>query len=163
LEVEAALIDCFPGLTNEISGCNSDRGVINTETLIKKLSVETYERDPKDSYILIKTSHVAIENSRKEHPEASEEELIYHAVRGEWKLNLNNAKKYSYVVGAINGIVVGCYRNCKWKKNDSGMRVLFEGEKADDEFSKKYLGKRIPDEFRLKGAANPCMYVNGED
>ena len=74
---------------------------------------------------------------------------------------LNWEKKYKFVIGSINGIVVGCYQNCKGRKDESGIRIKFEGEDADKEFSKKYLGKRIPDVFRQKGAANPCTYVDG--
>lgn len=159
--VEAALIDCFPGLTNIQSGHDSDYGVINTQTLIKNLSVETYKIDPNDRYILIKTSQQARENARERYPKASEEELTYHAVRMAWRLSLDRAKKYKFVIGSINGIVVGCYKNCKWSKDESGTRIKFEGEEADKEFCKKYFRKRIPDVFRQKGAANPCTYVDG--
>ena len=111
-------------------------------------------------YILIKTSNDAVENARNNYPNASEEELIYHAVRASWRLSFEKAKKYSYVIGSINGIVVGCYKNCKWEKDEASNRILFEGEPADPEFCNKYMNKLIPDKYRKKGMANPCTYVN---
>ena len=161
LEVEAALIDCFPGLTNKISGNNSDRGVINTETLIKNLATEAFSVLPEDRFILIKTTPGAIENARNVHRDASEEELIYHAVRAAWKMNINRAEQYNYVVGSINGIVVGCYQNCKWKESEEAGRILFEGEPADQKFCERFLGKRVPDEYRKRGCAIPYRYVDG--
>ena len=98
--------------------------------MIKNLSVETYKIDPNDRYILIKTSQQARENAREWYPKASEEELTYHAVRMAWRLSLDRAKKYKFVIGSINGIVVGCYKNCKWSKDESGTRIKFEGEEA---------------------------------
>lgn len=162
LEVEAALIDCFPGLTNVKQGVNSDRGVINTETLIKDLSTETFEVLPKDRFILIKTSQKAIEIARDNYPNASEEELIYHAVRAAWKMRLDRAKQYKNVVGSINGIVVGCYQNCKWKTSEEDpCRILFEGKTANQKFCERFMGKRVPDEYRKKGCAIPYRYIDG--
>lgn len=162
LEVEAALIDCFPGLTNVKQGVNSDRGVINTETLIKDLSTETFAVLPEDKFILIKTSQDAIEIARDNYPNASEEELIYHAVRAAWKMSLDRAKHYEYVVGSIKGIVVGCYQNCKWKKSkEDPSRILFEGEPANQEFSERFMDKRVPDVYRKKGCAIPYRYIDG--
>ena len=116
LEVEAALIDCFPGLTNVKQGVNSDRGVINTETLIKDLSTETFEVLPKDRFILIKTSQKAIEIARDNYPNASEEDPC---------------------------------------------RILFEGKTANQKFCERFMGKRVPDEYRKKGCAIPYRYIDG--
>ena len=33
------------------------------------------------------------------------------------------------------------------------------GEEAPDEIKKLYIGKRLPDEYRKKGAANPIKYT----
>ncbi len=163
LEVEAALIDCFPGLTNKNSGYKSDHGVTNTETLIKAITTETFTVLPKDKFILIKTSQDAIENAREKYPDASEEELTYHAVRAAWTMSLDRAKQYQYVVGSINGIVVGCYQNCKWKKAKGSERILFEGEKANQKFYKRFIDKRVPDEYRKKGCAIPYRYIDGSE
>ena len=42
-EVEAAIIDCYPGLTNIKSGYCSERGVTNSEIIIKELGAAEYE------------------------------------------------------------------------------------------------------------------------
>lgn len=111
-----------------------------------------------DKFILIKTSEEAKNNASKDYPNANNEELTYHAVRASWHLSLKTAQKYKYVIGTINGIVIGCYKNCRWYQ-ESESRIAFEGEKADDDFCNRYMNKRIPSKYRTKGAANPCRYV----
>ncbi len=51
-EVEAAIIDCYPGLTNIKSGYCSERGVTNSEIIIKELGAAEYE-EPEDIDYLI--------------------------------------------------------------------------------------------------------------
>lgn len=53
-EVEAALIDCYAGLTNLQSGHSSDRGVNNAEVLQRELSYEEFEDQPDLKYCIIK-------------------------------------------------------------------------------------------------------------
>ena len=38
-------------------------------------------------------------------------------------------------------------------------RYGFVGEEADEHFKKRYVGQRVPDEYRLPGAANPIKYT----
>jgi len=38
-------------------------------------------------------------------------------------------------------------------------RFGFEGEEAPDDIKKLYVGKRLPDEYRKPGAANPIKYT----
>jgi hypothetical protein len=38
-------------------------------------------------------------------------------------------------------------------------RFGFEGRPANEEIKKLYVHKRVPDEYRPKGAANPIRYV----
>jgi hypothetical protein len=38
-------------------------------------------------------------------------------------------------------------------------RLGFIGREADDEIKRHYLRKRVPDEYRKQGAANPIKYT----
>jgi len=38
-------------------------------------------------------------------------------------------------------------------------RIGFVGEDADPETVQRYLGHRVPDRYRARGAANPFRYV----
>jgi hypothetical protein len=41
-------------------------------------------------------------------------------------------------------------------------RLAFVGEEAPADMKKLYLGKRVPDEYRKQGAANPIKYTWGK-
>ena len=66
------------------------------------------------------------------------------------------------------GVVIGVYRPTKWieatRENfpwleDSPGRFGFEGIEAESEVIELYKGKRVPAEYRRKGASNPIKYV----
>ena len=38
-------------------------------------------------------------------------------------------------------------------------RLGFVGEEAPEDIKKLYVGKRVPDEYRKRGAANPIKYT----
>lgn len=161
IQVEAALIDCYPGLTNIQSGHHPENGVTNIKTLIKTFSLPPFEINQNDKYILIKSTDSVIDEAREKYPLANKEELIQHAISYAWKLSLEKANKFQYVVGAINGVVRGCYKVNKWHRVKLVPdRIYFEGEVADNEFTSRFINKRIPDCFRKKGMANPCLYVD---
>ena len=52
-EVEAALIDAYPGLTNIQPGHDFERGVISVDDLYAKVNMTVYN-EPKEKYIIIK-------------------------------------------------------------------------------------------------------------
>ncbi len=146
-EVEAALIDCYPALTNEQAGHGSDYGVISAEDLNTNLGAEEYV-EPDEDYVLIKNTAQMV-NDRGS---------LYDAVRSAWKANLSRAKKYKYVLCVVNGIVREVYKVSKWMEcNDRSGRIEFVGESTNDHMS-ELKGKLIPQKYKKRGAAAPFLY-----
>jgi hypothetical protein len=143
-EVEAALIDCYPGLTNIQSGHDNERGMISVEDFEKISNLQEYQ-EPTEDYIIIKTSKGAIEANGS----------LYEATRRSWVADINKAKKYKYVLSVINGIVKEVYEADSWY-ND-GDRIAFNGKETTDAIS-SLKGLLIPAKYRKKGMARPFLY-----
>lgn len=149
-EVEAALIDAYPGLTNIQSGHHDERGLITVEDLEALCNMTTYT-EPENDYIIIKTSQDAINSQGS----------LYEATRKSWKANLDRAKKYIYVLATINGVVKEVYVVDKWYKD--GDRIAFDGHPATDDMA-SLKGHIIPDYYRKRGMACPFIYkLNNSD
>lgn len=152
LEVEAALID-FVGvekLTNSVRGHDTDRGRTTAEELQIQHGATIFDYNPDDpnqKFILIKITDYSINLCGGN---------IYEAVRRSWKININIANKYPYVLAVKNGIVRGVYKKKMWKK--TGERAEFIGEDAPEEIKQIFLNKRIPENFVGKGSQNPLRY-----
>ena len=144
-EVEAALIDAYPGLTNIQKGHGNERGVITVEDLMTTLIAKVYT-EPKEDYIIIKTTPSAI----------SDNGSLYEATRRAWRANLKTAIKYRYVLACVYGIVREVYKVDNWfQYNDT--RIAFDGAPTNDPIS-QLKGFQIPDYYRAKGASNPFLY-----
>ena len=149
-EVEAALIDCFPGLTNLQKGHGSDRGVNNAEVLQQELSCDVFQDRDDMNYMIIKVKKEVVD---------SNDGNLYETVRKAWRLNLKKANRFKTVLGVVNGIVRGVYTVDRWKLSDvENGRVEFVGEDASDEMRTYFLNKRIPEQYRKKGMASPVLY-----
>ena len=144
LEVEAALIDAYPGLTNIQRGHGFERGAITVEDLDNYFHAADYA-EPSEKYIIIKTTLEAIGRNGS----------IYDATRKAWRAQLAKAKNYQYVLAVVYGIVREVYKVTKWYQ-DTPDRIAFEGEPTSD--LPNLIGKRIPEKYRKKGAANPFIY-----
>ncbi len=149
-EVEAALIDCFPGLTNLQSGHNNDYGANNAETLQQTYSLETYEEPDDLKYMIIKTTYDRINNDCNG--------SLYDAVRYSWKVRKNRVDKIKYVLGVVGGVVKEVFEVEKWQLADNGVRYEFVGHIAPDEIRNIFKDKRIPEKYSKKGSANPVQY-----
>lgn len=154
-EVEAALIDAYPGLTNIMDGHgNSDYGTMHAKEIIKRYCAEIAEFQHKA--LLISVNRSAVESS------------LYEATRYAWRLNKKKAESAEVVLPTLQGLIVGAFVAETWletttanfpgKENIPG-RYGFIGVDAPDELQKLYVGKRVPDEYRKKGAANPIKYT----
>lgn len=156
LEVEAALIDAYPNATNAVVGSGSnDYGTMNVKQIIDKYSAD--EAEFKHKVLMITINKNATKMS------------VYDAVRFSWILSANKVKEVEYVLACIQGIIVGVFVPVEWKRAlnanfpefnhpDIPNRIGFVGHKADEEISKLYLRKRVPDKYRKRGAANPVKY-----
>jgi uncharacterized protein len=155
-QVEAALIDAYPGSTNIMGGSGSNEfGPMNAKEIIDKYASPEAVFNHKVIMIIINRS--------------AEENGIYNATRFAWKIDKRKAEKADYVLSIIQGIIVGVYKVIEWKeatienfpefsKNVPG-RYGFIGVEAEEEIRITFLRKRVPDIYRKKGAANPIKYT----
>ena len=150
-EVESAVIDCFPGLTNIQSGHDSERGVINAVTLQRDLAAPCYEEPNDFEYLILKTTQKRIN-----------EVGIYEATRKAWRLDIKRAKKCRYVFSVVNGIVRKVYQVVpdSWKESEEGSgRYEFVGIDAPEAIRGRFEEKRVPEVYAGgKGKSNPVQY-----
>ncbi len=154
-EVEAALIDAYPGLTNIMDGHgNSDFGAMHAKEIINRYCAEIAKFEHKA--LLISVNRSALESS------------VYEATRFAWRLSKQKAESADVVLPTVQGLIVGAFVAEKWlettsenfpgKENIPG-RYGFIGVEAPTEIKSLYVGKRVPDEYRKKGASNPIKYT----
>jgi hypothetical protein len=156
-QIEDAVMDAYPGLTNQIGGRGSgDYGTRHALEILTEYKAEPFvAREP---LILISIGKSYEEGAKS----------IYDAVRGCWVLNPARARKHKLVLAHRRGIVVGVFRatewlpstpaNFPWHAGDES-RWDFEGRPAEEETARIYMGKRVPEIYRAKGAANPIRFI----
>jgi hypothetical protein len=154
-EVEAALIDAYPGLANIAGGQGgNDYGAMHVKEIIRRYAAEPAVFQHRS--LLISINRTAAETS------------LYEAIRYSWKLNKSKAEHAEVVLATRQGEIVGAFIARRWLdataenfpgREPSPGRVGFEGEEAPGEIKSLYVGKRVPDEFRMPGAANPIKYT----
>ncbi len=154
-EVEAALIDAYPGLANIVSGAGSnDFGVMHADEISRRY--EAVEAKFHHKAIMITINNTATEQS------------VYDATRYAWVIDIKRAKRAEFVLAVRNGIIVAVFKPDAWYPADAeyfpGFQPIpsrsgFVGSVASDEISEKYVHKRVPDKYRKKGAANPIRYT----
>jgi len=154
-EVEAALIDAYPGLTNISDGHgNSDYGSMHANEIIERYTAR--EMEFKHKVLLISVNRSAMESS------------LYEAVRYAWRLDQKRAQRAEVVVATVQGLGVGAFIPSEWldatSENFPGKgavlgRFGFNGRKADEDIQKLYSGARTPDSYRKRGASNPIKYT----
>lgn len=150
LEVEAALIDITPGLTNVLTGHGSnERGPAHVDQLAQQYGAQEIEFDPKHKLIIIKTRAETIDAKGG----------IYNAVRSAWKLNPENARQADYVLAVVDGICRSVFVADDWQESRrTPGRYEFRGRKAAKQIQTLYEGKRIPNRLRKPGMAAPVLY-----
>lgn len=158
VEVEAALIDAYPGLTNIAGGTGgSDYGATHAREIIHRYSAEPAVFRHKA--LLISVNRSAAERS------------LYDATRYAWKIDKRKASQAEVILATMQGVIVGAFIAHDWleataanfpgRAEGAGVpdRFGFVGEEAPPELKKLYVGKRVPDEYRKRGAANPIKYT----
>jgi hypothetical protein len=156
-EVEAALIDAYPGLTNVQVGYDSDRGVMHAEEIIQLY--EAPKAEFKHKLILINVN----QTGANEDP--------YDAARYAWRIAPNRANKADFVLPVRKGLIIAAFKVVgNWlpatPKNFPDVsrvgragpregRYGFRGFEAPDEIKHLYLQRRAP-----KFHGNPVKYVN---
>ena len=148
-EVEAALIDCYPGLTNIQGGYSSERGVNSAEVLQRALSCEEFVDQPDLKYCIIKINDYWL----------NERGSVYETVRKHWKVNLNRVQKIPYVLAAHNGVIAEVFEVDHWyRAEEMPERCMFDGKVAVDDIRLIFLNKRLPKHYTKKGMASPVLY-----
>ncbi len=155
LEVEGALIDAYPGITNIVNGHrNNDFGAMHAFEVVKKYKAEVATFTHKA--LLISVNRSALESS------------VYESVRFAWRLSKDKASKADVILATNQGLIVGAFIAEEWleasPENFPGRelvegRIGFIGSEAPDSLKNLYVGKRIPEEFRKRGASNPVKYT----
>ena len=157
-EIEAALIEAYPGLSNKVSGHGTgDYGCRHVDQIISEYRALAFE--PYEPLILISISKSYDEDGKD----------IYDAVRGVWRTDINRARRFKLVLAHRRGLVVGAFRptiwlpatkaNFPWLEADISGRCGFEGVPAEVIVADNYIGKRVPEKFRTRGASNPVRFV----
>jgi len=154
-EVEAALIDAYPGLANIANGHGSSEfGSMHYKEIIERYMAKEMEFQHK--ILLISVNHSATERS------------LYEATRFSWRLDQKRASRAEYVVATVRGLGVGVFEAEQWlsatAENFPGLgpvegRHGFIGKEAPAKIRKLYVGRRTPEKFRKKGASNPIKYT----
>jgi uncharacterized protein len=154
-EVEAALMDAYPGLTNSAAGAgSSDYGAMHAKEIIRRYAAEpaTFHHRA----LLISVNRSAPDTS------------LYEATRFAWKISRKKAIKAEVILATMQGLIVGAFVADDWLeatsanfpgREDSPERLGFVGREAPVELQQLYVGKRVPDAYRKPGAANPIKYT----
>lgn len=154
-EVEAALIDAYPGLTNAVAGSGSNEfGAMHALEIVNKYQAVAAEF--KHRSIIINVNRSATETS------------LFDATRYAWKIDAKKAGRAEIVVAVRYGLIIAVFIAEQWlpatADNFPGRepvpgRFGFIGREAPEEMRRMYIGKRLPDQFRKQGAANPIKYT----
>lgn len=159
MEVESALIDAFPGITNVNQGIGSEqRGVKSTEEIqrLYQAGVADFENG---KFILINVNR-SFPNERN----------LYDATRFAWRINVRKARRAEAVIAVQQGLIKGVFKAEEWlpatRDNFPSMpedvqgRYGFKGEDvSESENYQHLLYKRIPDKYSRRGARNPVRYT----
>jgi hypothetical protein len=155
LEVEAALMDAYPGLTNDAVGLgNADFGAMHAMEIVRKYAAEPAVFQHRA--LLVSVNRTAADVS------------LYEATRSAWKVSITKAKHAEVILPTRQGLIVGAFVASQWMQataedipdgEPTPGRFSFVGTEAPDSIRRLYIGKRVPDEYRKRGAANPVRYT----
>lgn len=154
--VEAALIDAYPGLANIAAGLGaSANGAMHAEEVIQRYSAEPAKFQHRALLINVNRS--------------ATEKALYEATRYAWKVSPRRAREAEVILATERGLIIGAFVADEWldatvenfpgMTEDSPGRLGFVGREAPPEVQALYVGRRVPDEFRKRGAANPIRYT----
>ena len=158
-EVEAALIEAYPGLTNLAGGHdNSERGCAHADELVRRYKMELIQ--PRHNLLAISIGR-SLEEGRS----------TYDAVRMFWRISEERAKSVDYVLAHRAGIVLDVFVAEEWiDANDPRLSGFMPDDHIFNPPRKGFVGRRAPQEIldlyqstRLpavrKGAASPIRYL----
>ena len=119
LEVEAALIDAYQGMTNMISGYGSNNfGPMHAKEVMDKYAAEEAKTEHKILMITINKSVT--------------EKSIYNATRFAWKLSKKKIKEVEFVFAVVQGMIVDVFIPEEWKIALAENCLLYTSDAADE-------------------------------
>lgn len=159
LEVESALIDAYPGLTNLKEGYANERGAMHVFEISQKYLAEPAIFKPEHNLLIININR-----------SFSEQISAYKAVHLAWKLDIKRAQQADFILAVEKGLIVEVLEANEWlpatienfpelQETRKG-RFGFKGKiTSNKDIRNLYYRKRLPDEYRKKGASNPIKYT----
>ena len=155
-EVESALTDCYPGLTNEQSGHDSDRGVANVDTIQRVLGLEEFDdsKAEPNEYMIIKIKQESLDLHNGN---------IYDTARSAWAVNPQRAQACKYILVSLYGEVVAIFKDAQWKSCPTVVgrfefNAIAADPIADANIIDSYLHKLLPERYMKKGVQAPFLY-----
>ena len=163
--VEAAVMDCYPGLSNIQGGHGSaDFGPMHSTQIVNLYELEELPIEVPHRLLLINVNRSSEEVDRPDY---------YSRARLAWRLSIKKAEQAEYVCAVVRGVVRAVFVAEKWlpathknfpdhislaEEPDYSPRFGFVGHKAPAEIQEKYVNKRLPNEMRH--IQNPIRYWN---
>ena len=97
------------------------------------------------------------------------ETSLYEATRYAWRISKARAKEAEVILATLHGLIVGAFvAEGDWLdataanfpgREDAPGRRGFVGREAPAEVRDLYVGKRVPDKYRKRGARGPIKYT----
>jgi hypothetical protein len=156
-EVEAALIDAYPGLTNKIGGCGSaDRGAMNAQQVQDQYEAKVIQSFDGHKCVIIKIRQANVNNNDGD---------IYKTARAAWRIGHDKVAQLNstphFVLAVVNGIVKAVYEDVEWSRYLNSKRYCFDARvSGDKQPGKEWPGCRLPPDFTKKGLANPVLFTS---
>lgn len=173
LHVEAALIDAYPQLTNEVIGNSSSKcGIMTVRDIIQKYSLEEIPESEfnKHKVVIIKIGKSLDKGLG-----------LYDATRYAWSLDSQRASEADYVLSVgLGGVIMGIFEVEKWLLatpenfpkitefhnsghyrfdcSDSGRYGFIGYATTNTEIINLYKNKKLPKKYIKKGSSNPIQY-----
>lgn len=154
-EVEAALIDAYPGLSNDQGGHHSgERGPMHAFQIRQKF--EAPEFVARGDELIVNVNRLGSSRS------------AYDAARYAWRLDPKKAERARVVLAVEHGVVIGVLIADRWlpasAENFPGFEPMpgrwgFVGRDAPLDIARLYMRHKLPSALqRARGAANPIRY-----
>lgn len=165
-QVEAALIDAYPDLSNSIMGHNASiYGAATVDDILFRYNIPPLEIRGGDKLLAITINKLRGRRDQK---------VIFDLIRYCWPLSRKRAETVDFVLAVDRGVVVGVFKPLSWAparatdfpdiRNlvDEPHRLAFQGERAPNDVWEFYVGehgKRI-NPSDLPPARQSCRYIN---
>ncbi len=166
-EVEAAVIDAYPGLTNIQGGHGSaDRGPVSPKQIMALYDLTEVDLRDDDRIIFLSVGRIE---------DTSSLEAVYASSAVAWKLNVNRARQADYVVPVKQGRTLAVFKPTEWlaathanfpqivaKTNQRPDKWGFKQSPVEESVRERLVGengKRLPKELPF-GSGQPIRYYN---